>query len=170
MRLILLLVLLLAGLPLHAQTPGAEPLASVLETYHDQIAKPSRQTIGPVIEALASAGPAAGPVLAAWADKQLGLVGDRLVLIGKDGLTDAATGETVTGDVKPLKPNSGVRALIAAALVQVQLSDPDPARRSAALEAIARQAEASDLDVLREAAVVRTTPQKIFVKFSPSAP
>jgi urea transport system permease protein len=32
-----------------------------------------------------------------------------------------------------LKPNSGVRAVIAAALVQFQLSDPDPKRRLDAL-------------------------------------
>ena len=152
MRYLLLVLLLLAGLPLHAQVPGAETLPGVLETYHDQIAKPSRQTITPVIEALAAAGPGAGQILAAWADRRLGLVGDRFVLIGTDGLTDAATGEAVTGEAKPLKPNSGVRALIAAALVQFQLSDPDPAKRGAALEAIARQAEASHLDVLREAA------------------
>ncbi|MFV0336265.1 MAG: urea ABC transporter permease subunit UrtB [Tropicimonas sp.] len=151
MRIILLLVLALAALPLRAQVPDAEPLAVTLETHRSQIAKPSRQSIGPVIEALAAVGPEARPVLAAWADRRLGLLGDRFVLIGADGLADVVTGEAVEGEAKALRPNSGVRALIAGALVQFQLSDPDPARRAAALEAIARQAEPGHLDVLRNA-------------------
>ncbi|WP_299904409.1 urea ABC transporter permease subunit UrtB [uncultured Paracoccus sp.] len=144
--------LLLSLLLLFAAPAFAQDLASVLTTHRDQILKPSRQTIGPVIEALAAAGPEAGPVLEAWADRRLGLVDDRFVILDGETARDAATGAIVPGEAKALKPNSGVRGLISAALVQFQLTDPDPARRRAALEAIARQPDASQLQALREAA------------------
>ena len=157
MRHLLLSFLLLIASPVWAQdqAPADQAptgLAAVLDTNRDQIAKPSRQTIGPVIEALAAAGPDAGPVLEAWADRRLGLLGDQFVIIDGDAITDAVTGTPVQGDVKALKPNSGVRGLISAALVQFQLTDPDPARRAAALDAIARQPDATQLQALRDAA------------------
>jgi len=48
-----------------------------------------------------------------------------------------------------LKPNAGVRGLIATALVQFTLSDPDPAKRAEALESIARDPEEAHLEPLR---------------------
>ncbi|MCQ0970255.1 urea ABC transporter permease subunit UrtB [Paracoccus sp. TK19116] len=146
MRAFLLTILLLIAQPLWAQDLGA-----VLDANRDQIAKPSRQTIGPVITEIAAAGEGADRVLAAWADRRLGLAGDRFVIVEGDSATDAVTGESVTGDVDGLRPNSGVRGLIAAALVQFQLTDPDPVRRRAALTAIARQSDESHLAALREA-------------------
>jgi len=44
-----------------------------------------------------------------------------------------------------LKPNGGVRRVIGTALVQFQLSDPDPKRRADALQSIARKPEAAQL-------------------------
>ena len=58
------------------------------------------------------------------------------------GLAEAKT-------YKQLKPNSGIRGLISAALVQFQLSDPNPAFRLAALNAIERDPDASHLGALR---------------------
>ncbi|TRW98252.1 urea ABC transporter permease subunit UrtB [Paracoccus sp. M683] len=147
MRHLLLSLLLLAASPVWAQD-----LANVLDTHRDQISKPSRQTIAPVIAALATAGPSAGPVLEAWEDRRLGLAGERFAIIEGDTAIDAVTGVPVKGEVKALRPNSGVRGLIAAALVQFQLTDPDPARRRAALAAIAREPDESHLQALREAA------------------
>jgi urea transport system permease protein len=46
-------------------------------------------------------------------------------------LTDIGTAEK--SDITELRPNAGVRALIATALVQFTLSDPDPAKRADAL-------------------------------------
>ena len=145
MRHFLLTLLLLLAPPAFAQD-----LASVLQTHRDQIERPSRQTIAPVIEALAGAGPQAGPVLEAWADRRLGLAGDRFVIVEGDRATDAVTGAPVADEARVLKPNSGVRGLIGTALVQFQLSDPATARRAAALDAIARGPDASHLDALRE--------------------
>ena len=140
----LLLTLLLPG-PLAAQDLG-----TVLDTHRAEIAQPSRQTIGPVIEAVAKAGGA--EVLAAWADRRLGVADDgRLAIVHEGGAEDALTGAPVAGKVKTLRPNSGVRSLIAAALVPAQLGDPDPATRAAALDAIARAPDAGQLAALRDA-------------------
>ncbi|KGJ08622.1 urea ABC transporter permease subunit UrtB [Paracoccus sphaerophysae] len=140
----LLLTLLLAG-PLAAQDLG-----TVLATHHAEITQPSRQTIGPVIEAVAKAGGA--EVLAAWAERRLGVADDgRLAIVHEGGAEDALTGAPVAGKVKTLRPNSGVRSLIAAALVPAQLGDPDPATRAAALDAIARAPDAGQLAALRDA-------------------
>ena len=57
----------LAPLPSHAQEAGR-----IVEENRAQIEKPSRQTIGPVIAALAGSGDAmADDILSAWADKRL---------------------------------------------------------------------------------------------------
>lgn len=144
--------LLLSLLMLLAAPAFAQDLASVLDANRDQIERPSRQTITPVIEALAAAGPQAGPVLEAWADRRLGLAGDRFVIVQGDDAVDAVTGEPVAEEARVLRPNSGVRGVIGAALVQFQLSDPEPARRAAALDAISRRPDETHLAALRAAA------------------
>jgi len=66
-------------------------------------------------------------------------------------LTDVDTGEetSVPSDgFTQLRPNGGVRRVIGTALVQFQLSDPDPARRLSALESIGRRGDASQLPLL----------------------
>ncbi len=151
-----LAALMLLALPLRAD------LAGVVAQYGDQIASPSRQTIGPVIAALVDSGdPAVARLLTAWADRNLGQRksdGAFFILTESGGafaltdpLTGADAGTAPKADIVAIRPNSGVRSLIAAALVQFQLSDPDPAARSAALAAIAREPDASQLAALREA-------------------
>ena len=75
MRLTALLIAALALLvPIFlAPTPGlAQTAAEIVAQNRDQIEKPSRQTIGPVIAALAASGDAmADDILSAWADKRL---------------------------------------------------------------------------------------------------
>ncbi len=157
LRLILSLALsCLLALPALAQT-----LAEVVEAERAAVEKPSRQTIGPVISAIAATGdPMAAPFLQAWADKRLGLrkADGALVLLTPEGegfaLTDLAgqpAGQAANGDVTVLKPNAGVRGLIAAALVQFTLSDPDPAHRAEALDSIAEDPKAESLEPLRAA-------------------
>ncbi len=143
--------LLLSLLMLLAAPACAQDLAQVLDANRAQIEQPSRQTIAPVIEALAAAGPQAGAVLEAWADRRLGLVDGRFVIVQGDEAVDAVTGAAVRGEVRVLRPNSGVRGIIGAALVQFQLSDPDPSRRAAALDAIARRSDETHLAALRAA-------------------
>ncbi|MDO5612508.1 MAG: urea ABC transporter permease subunit UrtB [Paracoccus sp. (in: a-proteobacteria)] len=130
----------------------SQDLGAVIDRHRDQIANPSRQTIAPVIEALAETGPQGAALLAAWADRRLGQADDgRLVIIQGDVLRDAVTGAEVPGQARALRPNSGVRGLIAGALVAGQIADPDPARRAAALDAIARDGNADHLAALRAA-------------------
>ena len=64
--------------------------------------------------------------------------------------TGADAGLVDKSAIDQLKPNSGMRAVIAAALVKFQLSDPDPARRMEALTALERDANESHLGPLRE--------------------
>ncbi|MFN7223853.1 MAG: urea ABC transporter permease subunit UrtB, partial [Paracoccaceae bacterium] len=172
MRAVLSLLLwsLLAVLPVAGRAQTADPpdVATLLQDNRALIEKPSRQTIGPVIAALAQSGdPQAALILAAWADKGLGLrksdgaffliaeTPEGYALRGLDG-TDAGT--ATKAEITELRPNSGVRGVIATALVQFQLSDPDPIRRRAALTTIARDPSADLLEPLRASLDVETDP------------
>ncbi|CUH77736.1 LIV-I protein H [Tritonibacter multivorans] len=142
-----------------AQAPG--PLQTVLQAHAKDVAKPSRKTIQPVIDAIVASGlePVPG-FLSAWADKSVWQrKEDGLFFIGEEvakrtyALTDVDSGavvaEVAKKELKQLKPNSGVRGLIATALVQFQLSDPNPETRAAALLAIERAPGAALLAPLR---------------------
>jgi urea transport system permease protein len=137
----------------------AQTAAEIVAQNRDQIEKPSRQTIGPVISALAASGdPMADDILSAWADKLLvirkvdGMMfvaqpqDDGFALTALDGIP---AGAAAKGEVTDLKPNAGVRGLIATALVQFTLSDPDPVVRAGALTSIARDPTAEALGPLR---------------------
>ncbi|PSL21209.1 urea ABC transporter permease subunit UrtB [Shimia abyssi] len=151
-----------------AQSQEAAPAASelgaiqtILQEHGDIIAKGSRKTIAPAIEAIAASGlTQAQTVLQTWQSKDMWRrKSDGLFFSGEEiakktyRLTDFDTGEAIgeldKGDLKQLKPNSGVRALIGVALVQFQLSDPDATRRLEALTAIQRDPEISHLAPLR---------------------
>ena len=133
--------------------------AAIIAENRDRIEKPSRQTIGPVITALAASGDAmADDILSAWATKRLVIrkADDQLLLAVPDGagfalrtLDGSPAGTAAKGELTALKPNAGVRGLIEAALVQFTLSDPDPARRAEALTSIARDPTAGTLEPLR---------------------
>ncbi|MHA6263566.1 urea ABC transporter permease subunit UrtB [Arenibacterium sp. CAU 1754] len=146
-----------------AQTSAAQeaPVQTLLQEFQEVIVKSSRKTIGPAVEALANSGlDQAQTVLQKWQAKAMYLRdSDGLFFYGEEidrktvRLFDFDTGEPVgefsTSDLKQIKPNSGIRALLGAALVQFQLSDPDPSRRRDALQSIQRDAEASHLGALR---------------------
>lgn len=160
-----MLRLFLAGLALlcACMTASAQEIAlqPVLQAHQAAILKSSRKTIQPAIDAIAASGlPQAQTMLESWAAKEMWMrKADGYFFAGAKGeggsyvLTDFDSGETVgsfdKSALKQLKPNSGVRALIATALVQFQLSDPNRAKRLAALESIARDPEASLLAPLR---------------------
>jgi urea transport system permease protein len=168
----------LAGLWLCAASAaaqdGAAPVVgaiqAVLQEQRELIVESSRRTIGPAIAALAGSGlPGVPEVMQKWQDRDLwvrdadGLFvyatpeGDALALSDID--SGAALGVAAATEVTQLRPNSGIRGLIAAALVEFQLSDPDPARRLAALEAIRRDPQPSQLDPLR--AVIADEPDPV---------
>ena len=153
------LLLLLAN-PGAAQDAEA-PIQKLLQDHGEAIAKSSRTTIGPAIQALATSGlPAAQIVLEKWQAKEMwrnedtGLFVyaeevDRDTIKIFDFADGAEIGDFPDKDFAQLKPNSGIRGLIGAALVQFQLSDADPTNRMTALTAIERDAEPSHLAALR---------------------
>ncbi len=143
-----------------AQSADA-PIQQLLQEHREIIAKSSRKTIGPAIEALAASGMAdAQVVLQRWQNKDMWFEKDTGLFVfaekadgGDIRLFDVAGGAEIKvvskKDYKQLKPNSGIRGMIGSALVQFQLNDPDPAKRETALTAIERDAEASHLQALR---------------------
>ncbi len=162
---IFLAVLALLGWALVAQAQDTQaqdtPAQDLLQTHAELIVKSSRKTIAPVIAAVADSGlEQAQDLLQFWQAKELWWrKSDGLFFRGEKldsktyRLFDLDTGELIAElpktELKQVKPNSGVRAMIATALVRFQLLDPDPARRSAALDAIERDPEPALLDPLR---------------------
>ena len=157
----LLLALCLSLFVGHWASAQTTPVQDVLRSQRALIEKSSRRTIGPAIDALVASGlPQVQNVLEVWQAKEMW---QRKA----DGLFFAATknadgtyrlrnfeegievGMATAADLKQLKPNSGVRAMIATALVQFQLSDPDVAKRADALNSIARDPGAALLAPLR---------------------
>ncbi len=138
---------------------GAAPatgLAAVIASHLDDIAKPSRRSAGPVIEAI-GAEEGGAEFLTAWAERKLGQRQDgALFLFEKSGsdyllrdpLTGVDAGTVPAADFTEIRPNSGVREVIGSGLVRFQLSDPDPAQRRAALTNLGRNAGPEHLEPL----------------------
>ena len=149
------------AIPATAQNADA-PIQQVLQTHADLIAKASRRTIQTAIDGLTASGlPAAQQVLERWQNKEMwrdettGLFVfaeeiDRDTIRIFDISDGADLGEVPDDTYKQLKPNSGVRGLIAAGLVRFQLIDDSPAIRRLALDAIARDPDESHLGALRD--------------------
>ncbi|MEQ9260297.1 MAG: urea ABC transporter permease subunit UrtB [Roseovarius sp.] len=156
--------------PAAAQQADA-PIQQVLQAHGEIIAESSRRSIGPAIDALAESGlPEAREVLNRWQAKEMWIEKatglfvfaeeiDRDTLRIFDVADGAEIGTVPDEGYDQLKPNSGIRGMIGAALVRFQLADPNPAKRLQALDAIARDAEASHLDVLRKALQAENDPQ-----------
>ncbi|WP_271952417.1 urea ABC transporter permease subunit UrtB [Ruegeria faecimaris] len=145
------------ALPLSAQNAEA-PIQQLLQEHGEIIAKSSRKTIGPAIDALASSGLVEAQVVLErwqnkemWRDKDTGLFvygeASGKELTAFDFADGAELGTFVARDFKQLKPNSGIRGMIGAALVQFQLSGSF-AEKMQALNAIERDSEASHLVAL----------------------
>ncbi|MGI1661601.1 urea ABC transporter permease subunit UrtB [Palleronia sp. KMU-117] len=146
-----------AGAQDTAPTPG---LQAVLQTHQAEVASPSRSGVGVVLEALLASGlPAVPEFLDRWQNREVSVrTADGLFFYTEPGdggartLIDIDTGQpagsAASTELSEIRPNGGVRREIAAALVRFQLSDPDPARRSAALDAILRSPSADQIEPL----------------------
>ncbi|MEL6678922.1 MAG: urea ABC transporter permease subunit UrtB, partial [Pseudomonadota bacterium] len=164
-RLLVLLTLLLPAGPVAAQT-----LQEVLQANQSAVERASRKTIDAVLADIAAAElPEAPRFLEQWQAKEVWMRkeddlffyvstedGDTFTLF--DISTGEAVGEAGKRDLKQLKPNSGVRSVIAVYLVQFQLSDPDINRRLAALDAIERDPDPSHLGAIRGAIESESNP------------
>ncbi|MFU8883441.1 MAG: urea ABC transporter permease subunit UrtB, partial [Rhodobacterales bacterium] len=153
------LVISLGFSPARAQE-GATPLQTLLQANAEAVANPSRGTVDALLAVLlASDLPGVPAFLEGWRDREIYLrASDGLFYFGRtDGggiaLRDidsgADAGQVTSADITELRPNAGVRRAIGAALVVFQLLDDDPARRLAALDAIARSPSEDQLDPLR---------------------
>lgn len=164
---ILLSILLMQpALPQDASTP----MQTLMQMHGDSLAKPSRKTIQPTIDALVDSGLEQVPDMlenwqnkAIWRNKESGLFVyaeeiDKKTIRIFDVADGTELGTVADKAFKQLKPNSGVRGLIAAALVKFQLLDPDPQARQRALDAIARDPNETHLNALREVIEKETAP------------
>ncbi|MEQ8442589.1 MAG: urea ABC transporter permease subunit UrtB [Alphaproteobacteria bacterium] len=160
-----LVTLTIATAPGHetsAQTGGdASDFQALLQAHADQIADPSRRTVGDVLQVLVESGFAEVPeFLNTWQNRGLyqrnsdGLFvyvadDDASPLSLIDITTEEMIGTAGSREVTQLRPNGGVRRVIAGALVQFQLSADDPAKRLAALDVVADDPEESHLPLLQ---------------------
>ena len=154
-RLLSLALVLWLTMPLAA---SAQSLQDILQTHQEEVLKPGRRTVGVVLDDLVASGlPQALPFLEAWRDREIVQRDSDGVFFRAIGdgdavtLRDLDTGETSLANEDNLtesRPNGGVRRAISDALVQFQLSDPDITKRQAAVEAIERSMDASQLGPL----------------------
>ena len=151
MRPALFALIMLLSIPLAAAAQNIQP---ILQKHADEIVKPSRNSVGVVLEDLVASGlPQVTDFLEQWSEKNIWRRDDGTFFIATETddvltLTDIDTGQestTPSSGFKQLKPNGGVRRVIGTALVQFQLSDPDLARRETAVASIARRPEAAQL-------------------------
>ena len=154
---VVLHVILLFCTPAKAQD---NPLQSIFTAQHDAIVKPSRSSADALVAALLKSGsPQARVFLEKWRDREVWVRksdgaffltkpdGDNLQLI--DIASGTVVGSATKDEVDQLKPNAGVKEVVASALVQFQLSDPNPTTRSDALDSIAKDPQAAQLAALR---------------------
>ncbi|MEP1765584.1 MAG: urea ABC transporter permease subunit UrtB [Sulfitobacter sp.] len=132
----------------------AQDLQRILQSHADEVTKPSRSSVSVLLDDLISSGlPQVAGFLESWAAKDVWKREDGVFFIAAAegdtlALTDVDTGAQTTAaktDFSQVKPNGGVRKLVGTALVQFQLSDPDPGRRETAVASIARKPEAAQL-------------------------
>lgn len=126
-------------------------LEAIITENLGQIERPSRQTVGPLIAEISATGAEGRMMLAAWANRRLGLTDEgRIVIVDGDKMIDVVTGDAVTAtDPDMLRPNSGVRGLIDAELAAGQITDPDAKKRAQALDTIARSGSSEHLTLLQ---------------------
>ncbi|GAA6206829.1 urea ABC transporter permease subunit UrtB [Cognatishimia sp. WU-CL00825] len=148
----------------------AQDIQSLLQDHQKVVMKSSRKTVGPVLDALVASGqPQVATFLQNWQSKNVyARKDDGLFFYGeKTGKTlslfDISDQSTVAQDVdakslKQIKPNGGVRKEIGKALVAFQLSDPDIARRTDALNAISGSMNATQLAPLLDSIDGETDP------------
>ena len=136
-------------------------LQPILQEHRDDLANPSRSTIGDVIAALLeSEHPQISDFLRRWEAREVvqrpddGLFFYAEPADGDLRLIDVDSGDEVdvvsSRDVDQIRPNAGVRRELAMALAPVELNAPERERRQAALDAMARNADASLITPLAE--------------------
>ena len=167
----------LASLVLIGLAPEAanSSLEGILADNAKLIIKSSSKTVEPVLEQFTrNGGPGVEQFLNNWQAKKLYIIkktgrfvlaekaaksadGKKQMLI-RDAVTGAEIGLVSAKSIKQIKPNSGVRAKIAATLVPFQLGNPDPDIRETTLTTLLRDIQSSHLAPLKAAIINETVP------------
>ena len=130
-------------------------LQPILQRYAEEIAKPSRNSVGQALRAIAaSRAPQTAVFLEQWSEKNVWQGQDGKFYLGTMSdnsldLRDIDTDLVISGrkgDYKQLKPNGGVRRLIGTALVEFQLTDPDLVRRETAVVSVSRRTKSGSVN------------------------
>lgn len=139
----------------------ADAFRQTLTDNYKLIQRSSTKTVTPVLEAIQNTNfPGAAEFLAKWQGKELWFrksdnafvyvkTEDKKIYRLTDAVNAESLGDVGKKDIKQVKPNSGVRALLAARLVQFQLTDPDVNTRKKSLESINRDPKPEHLHALR---------------------
>jgi len=156
-----------------AATAQDASLQDILQEHAEQISDPSRRTVGETFDTLVATGhPDLPEFLTRWQSREAyRRDADGLFVYVEDEdadplvLLDISTGEFVgtagSREVTQLRPNGGVRRVIAGALVQFQLGAPETAIRLEALEAIADDPDESHLPLIQARLEVEEDPAPI---------
>ena len=142
---------------LGAPMPGAQA-----GPYEDALSRFSAdsfdQTIEGINEVVASGNARAAAIIAALQEGRLLFSAEsKRIFIGEppDRLSDAATGEPVTGsapaDLAPVRLNNRLRRIVEATLGSLTLMAPDPGKRLEAAQAVLRSKDANALPALDQA-------------------
>lgn len=154
-------IMLMASSIVTSAAQGADAFRQVLADNSKLIQKSSTKTISPVLVAIQNTNFAgAAEFLGKWQSKELWFrksdgaffyvqTDDKKTYELIDVVSGDAAGSAAKKDIKQIKPNSGVRALIAARLVQFQLTDSDVQVRTKSLESIGRNPKAEHLESVR---------------------
>lgn len=150
---------------------SAQSLSEIISTHSQVIAKSSRKTIQPAIDALvASKLPNVEFMLMQWRAKALWQNKSTKAIIAVqdkrmiDLDTQSDLGPFEKAGFKQIKPNSGVRNLISGALVAFQLNAPEIAVRKAALASIRRNEDPAYLPLLEQSLGLETDPALVAEK------
>ena len=169
-KFLILLCLSLAANAFAEDTPARGALQAVIQQNFADIKRSSAKTVATVLDAIAELDhPGTSTLLQTWQNKQLWyrksddllvyveeLADKRFRLLDiESGASIAAVDKTA---IKQIKPNSGVRAKIGAALVRYQLLDADIDTRRRALQSLQRNGGAQHLPFLRQATSAETDP------------
>ncbi len=161
LRFVSALILLVSYMSSAQASP--DKFLEVLERDFKLIQRSSVKTIGPVLSDIQASGfEKAADFLSNWEDKSLWFrkEDNTFFYVRTEDkktyeLIDITTGEVVgtasKREIKQIKPNSGVRRLLSAALAQFRLVSPDVAVRRASLESIARDPKPEHLAAVRTA-------------------
>lgn len=146
----------------HAET-AEESFKEVLQNNSKLIQRSSVKTVKPVLESIQETKfKNASNFLKRWQDKELWFrkSDNRFFYVTTEDkktyqLTDVVTGKleatAAKKEIKQIKPNSGVRSLLAASLVQFQLTDPDLEIRKQSIKSLERDPKPEHLAALRSA-------------------